>query len=203
MHHSYLETSWTPINKLDGSLGLDGGNRSINILGYNITSVQHTAGHVFAVTWVTFHHLVDWFKTSVGDLGDGQLLVESFLCRDDRGVCTQREVDTWVGYQVGLELGQVDVECTIESEGSSDRGDDLANQSVEVAVGWSCNVQVPATYIVDGLVVYHKGAVGVFQCGVGGEDSVIRLYHSRGYLGSWVDGELELRLLSIVDTEPL
>jgi hypothetical protein len=29
-------------------------------------------------------------------------------------------VDTWVGHQVGLELSQVDVEGTIESQGSGD-----------------------------------------------------------------------------------
>ena len=44
----------------------------------------------------------------------------SFLGGDDWGVGGQREMDTWVWYQVGLELCQVDVEGTIESEGSSD-----------------------------------------------------------------------------------
>ena len=32
-----LETSWTPVNELDGSLGLDGGNSSVDIFGDNIT----------------------------------------------------------------------------------------------------------------------------------------------------------------------
>ena len=36
---SNLETSRTPVNKLDGTLGLDGGNSSIDILGYDITTV--------------------------------------------------------------------------------------------------------------------------------------------------------------------
>ena len=39
-------TCGAPINKLDGPLGLDHADGSINILWNNITSVQHTAGHV-------------------------------------------------------------------------------------------------------------------------------------------------------------
>ncbi|KAE9528137.1 hypothetical protein AGLY_012559 [Aphis glycines] len=62
-----FETSWTPVNKLNGPLGFDGSNGSIDILGDDITTVQHATSHVFAMTWVTFHHLVGWFKTSVGD----------------------------------------------------------------------------------------------------------------------------------------
>jgi len=38
----------------------------------------------------------------------------SFLGADDRGVGYEGEVNTGVGYQVGLELGQIDVEGTIE-----------------------------------------------------------------------------------------
>ena len=117
---SDLETSWTPVDELDGSLGFDGGNSGVDVLGDNVTSVQHTAGHVLAVTWVTFHHLVGWLKASVGDFGNGELLMVGLLGGDDWGVCSQREVDTWVWYQVGLELSQVDVEGTIESERGSD-----------------------------------------------------------------------------------
>jgi hypothetical protein len=47
---SDFETSWTPIYELDGSLCLDGSNGGIDILWNNITSVQHTAGHVLSVT---------------------------------------------------------------------------------------------------------------------------------------------------------
>merc|ERR1711893_254456 len=55
---SNLETSGAPVHKLDGTLGLDGGNGSIDILGHHITTVQHTAGHVLAMTGITLHHLV-------------------------------------------------------------------------------------------------------------------------------------------------
>jgi len=51
-----FETSWAPINELDGSFGFDGGNGSVDIFWDNITSVHHTTGHIFSVSWVTFGH---------------------------------------------------------------------------------------------------------------------------------------------------
>ena len=50
---------------------------------------------------------------------------------DNRGEGSEGEVDTGEGNQVDLELVQVDVQGTIESEGSSDGRDDLGNQAVE------------------------------------------------------------------------
>ena len=76
-------------------------------------------------------------------------------------------MDTWVWDQVGLELSQVDVEGTIESEGGGDGGDDLSDQSVQVGVSWTFNVQVTSTDVVDGLIVDHEGTVGVLQGSVG------------------------------------
>ena len=97
-----LEASWTPVHKLNGSLGLDCCNSCIHILGYHVTTEQQTAGHVFAVTWVTFNHLIGWLKTHVCDLCNSQLFVVSFLSRDNRGVGSQREVNSWIWHQVGL-----------------------------------------------------------------------------------------------------
>ena len=172
---SDLETSWTPVHKLDGSLGLDGGNGGVDVLGDDVTSVQHTTGHVLAVTWVTFHHLVGWLKDSVGNLSHRELFMVCLLGGDDWGVCSQREVDTWVWHQVGLELSQVDVEGTVKSERGCDGADNLADQPVQVGVGWSFNVQVTSADIVDSLVVNHEGTVGVFKGGVGGQDGVVWL----------------------------
>ena len=200
---SDLESSGAPVDKLDGPLGLDGGNGGVDILGHNITSVQHAAGHVLAVTWVTLHHLVGWLEAGVGDLSDGQLLMVGLLSRDDWGIGGQGEVNTWVGHQVGLELSEIHVQGTIEPEGGGDGGDDLANQTVQVGVGWALDVKVAATDVVDGLIVDHEGAVGVLQGGMGGQDGVVGLNNSGGDLGGGVDGELELGLLAVVNAETL
>ena len=198
-----LEASWTPVDELDGPLGLDGGDGSVDVLGYNISTVQHAAGHVLAMTGVAFHHLVGWLETGVCDLCYRQLLMVGLLSRDDWGVGGQGEVDTWVGHQVGLELCQIDVEGAIEPEGGGDGADDLSHQPVQVGIGWALNVEVTPADVVDGLIVDHEGTVGVLQGGMGGQNGVVGLHNSGGHLWGRVDGELQLGLLAVVDRQAL
>merc|ERR1719322_2266055 len=198
-----LESGGTPVNELDAPLGLDGGNGSVHVLGHHVSSVEEAAGHVLAVTRVTLDHLVSGIEAGIGDLRDSELLMVGLLGRDDGSVGDQGEVDPGVGHQVGLELSQVHIQGSVEPQGGSDGGHDLADQPVEVGVGWPLNVQVTSADVVDGLVVNHEGAVGVLQGGVGGQDGVVRLDHSSGNLGSRVDGELELALLSVVHGQSL
>merc|ERR550534_3345414 len=91
---------------------------------------------------------------------------------------------------------------TIETKGGGDRWDDLSDQSVEVGVSWSFDVQVTSADIVDSLVVDHESTVRVLQGGMGGEDGVVWLNNGGGDLGSWVDGELKLGFLAVVDAQP-
>merc|ERR1712156_246533 len=201
--NAYLETSRTPVNKLDAPLGFDGGNGSIHVLGHHISSVEEATGHVLAMTRVALNHLVGWLETGVGDLRDSELLMVGLLGRDDGSIGDQGEVNPGVGHQVGLELSQVHVQGSVEPQGGSDGGHDLADQPVEVGVGWPLNVQVATADVVNGLVVNHEGAVGVLQGGVGGQDGVVGLDHSSGSLGSRVDGKLKLALLAVVHGQPL
>jgi len=195
---SDLETSWAPIDELNGSLGLDGCNGCVDILGNNITAVQHAASHVFPMAGVALHHLVGWFKASVGDLGNGKLLVVRLLSGDDRGIGDQGEVNSWVGDQVGLELGQIHVQGTVEAKGGGDRGYDLADETVEIGVGWPFDVEISAADVVDGLVVDHEGTVRVLQGCVGSQDGVVRFYNSSRDLRGGIDGELQFGLLSVI-----
>merc|ERR1712025_867595 len=118
--NSNLEPSWTPVNKLDAPLGLDGCDGSVHILWHHVSSVEEAAGHVLAVTRVTLHHLVCRLETGVGDLRNSYLLMVSLLSRDDRSIGHQRKVDPGIGNQVGLELSKVNVQSSIKSERSSD-----------------------------------------------------------------------------------
>ena len=177
---------------MDRALGLDGSNGSVDILRDDITTVQHAASHVFAMTRIALDHLVGRFEASIGDFTNGQLLVVSLLSRNDGGVSDQWEMDTRIWDQVGLEFGQIDVQGTIEAERCRDGRNDLTNQSVQVGVGRAFNVQVAAADVVDGLVVDHESAVGMFKGGMGSQDGVVRLYNGSGYLGRRVDSELKL-----------
>ena len=55
--------------------------------------------------------------------------------------------------QVGLELVQVDIEGTIETQGSSDRGDNLSDETVEVGEARGCDVEALLADIVDSFVI--------------------------------------------------
>ena len=198
-----LETGWAPVDELDGSLGLDGGDGGVDILGDDISSVHEAASHVLSVSGVALGHHGGGLEGGVGDLGDGELLVVGLLGGDDGSVGGKHEMDSGVGDQVGLELSDINVEGTVESEGGSERGDDLGNKSVEVGVSGSLNVEVSSADIVDGLVVEHDGDVGVLEEGVSGEDGVVGLNNGGGDLGGGVDGETELGLLSVINGKSL
>ena len=79
----------------------------------------------------------------------------------------------------------------------------LSNQTVQVLVVGALNAKVPSADVVDGLVVDHEAAVGVLERRVRGEDRVVWLDDRCGDLGRWVDAELELALLAIVDRQTL
>jgi hypothetical protein len=151
------------------------------------------------VSWIAFDHLVGWFETGVGDFGNGKLFVVSFFGGNDWSVSGQWKVNPWVWHQVGLELGQIDVQSTIESEGSGDGGDNLSDQPVQVGVSWSLDVEVSSADIVDGFVINHESTVGVFQSGVCSQDGVVWLDNSGGDLGSWVDSEFQFGFFTVVD----
>ncbi len=96
----------------------------------------------------------------------------------------QREVDPRVRHQVGLELGEVDVEGAVEPERGGDGRDDLADEAVEIRVSRALDVQIAPADVVDGLVVDHEGAVRVFQSRVGRQDGVVGLDHCGGHLST-------------------
>ena len=198
-----LEASGAPVDELDRPLRLERGDSSVGVLGDNVAAVQQAGGHVLAGAGVALDHLVVGLEARHGDLVDRVGLVSGLVGGDDRGVGDQREVDTGVGDQVGLELVQVDVERTIETQGSSDGGDNLGHQAVQVLVAGTLNSEVTAADVVDGLVVNHEAAVGVLQGGVGGQDGVVRLHDGGSVLGGGVDAELQLGLLAVVNGETL
>jgi len=177
-----LEASGAPVDKLDGPLGLDGGDGSIDILGDNITTVKHAASHVLAMAGVTLDHLVGRLKASIGDFRNRELLMVSLLSRDDWSIGDQWEVDPRVGHQVGLELGQVNIEGTVKAEGGSDGGHNLSDQPVEVGIGGPLDIQVSAADVIDGLIVNHERAIGVLQSGVGRQNRIVRFDNGRGNL---------------------
>jgi hypothetical protein len=112
-------------------------------------------------------------------------------------------VDTRVWHQVGLELVQIDVESSVETQTGGDGADNLGNQAVEMLVVGARNVQAAAADIVDGFVVDEEGAVGVLDGAVGREHSVVGLDNGSRDARSGIHGKLELALLAVVRRETL
>jgi len=129
--------------------------------------------------------------------------VVSFLGRDDWGVRGKHEMDSGIRDEVGLELSDIDVKGTIESEGGGKGGDNLGDESVEVGVGGSLDVQSSSADIVDGFVVKHDSDISMLKKRMGGEDGVVWLDNSGGDLGRGVDGETEFGFLTVIDGKSL
>merc|ERR1719231_1399744 len=175
----------------------------VDVLGDDVTTVHEAARHVLAVTGVALDHHHSGLEHGVGDLSHGELLVVRLLRGDDGRVGGEREVDAGVGHQVGLELGDVDVEGTVEAEGGGEGGDHLADEAVKVGVGGALDVEGAAADVIERVVVDKEGHVGVLEEGVGGENGVVGLNNGGGHLGGGVHGEGELGLLAVVDGEAL
>jgi len=119
-----LEASRAPVDELHGALRLEVGDGSVGVLGDDITTVQQAGSHVLSVARIALDHLVVGLEAGVGDLHDRVSLVGSLGGGNDWRIGDEREVDTGVGDQVGLELVQVDVQGAVESERSSDGRND-------------------------------------------------------------------------------
>jgi hypothetical protein len=112
-------------------------------------------------------------------------------------------VDAGVGHQVGLELGEIDVEGAVEAEGGSEGRHDLGDETVEVGVGGALNVKVAAAHVVEGLIIKAEGAVSVLKKRVGGEHVVVGLDDGGSDLGGGGHGEGKLGLAAVVDGKAL
>jgi hypothetical protein len=127
----------------------------------------------------------------------------SLLGGNYRGEGGEGEVDTGEWNQVSLKFVQVNIEGAIESQRSSDGGDNLGDQPVQVGKTWGGDAKVLLADVIDSLIINHEGAVGVFKSGVGSEDGVVGLNDGVGKSGSRVHAELELGFLSIVSGKAL
>jgi hypothetical protein len=155
------------------------------------------------VARVALGHHVGRLEHRVGDLSDGKLLVVGLFSRDNWSVGAQHKVNTWVWHQVGLELSDINVQGTIETKGSSERGDDLGNQPVQVGVSWALNVEVTAAHIVESLVIKAEGDISVLKESVGRKDRVVWLDDSSGDLWGRRHSEGELGLAAVIYGETL
>lgn len=123
--------------------------------------------------------------------------------RNNGGVADQWIVNTRIRNQVGLELVKIDVESTVKTQGRGDGADNLGDQTVEVVVGGTGDVQVATANVVDSFVIDEESAVRVLNGAVSGEDGIVRLNDGSVGTRRRIDGELELGLLAILGSKTL
>ena len=69
----------------------------------------------------------------------------------------------WETHQIGLELGDINVQGPVEAKGCRQGRHNLGHKTIQVGVSGALDVQIAATNVIKGFVVEAKGAVGVFQ----------------------------------------
>jgi hypothetical protein len=91
------------------------------------------------------------------------LFMISFFSRNDGWIRWQHEMNSRIWYQVGLELSDIDVQSTIESQRCSQWRDNLRDQSVQVGVGRSFNIKISSADIIDCFIIKHNSNISVLQ----------------------------------------
>merc|ERR1739845_248437 len=76
---STFEACWAPIDELDSTLGLDGGDSRVHILRHDVSAEHEAAGHVLAMTWIALHVHRCRLEDRHCDLSHGQLLMVCLL----------------------------------------------------------------------------------------------------------------------------
>merc|ERR1711924_16160 len=103
----------TPVDKLNGALRLNGGNRGVHILGHHVPTVNHATGHVLAVARVALYKHRGRLEHRHRNLSHTQLFMVGLLRRDDGCVAREHEVDPGIWHQVCLELGDIHIEGAV------------------------------------------------------------------------------------------
>lgn len=75
-------------------------------------------------------HLIRRYETIVGDPLGGDFSVQSPSGRDEGGVRSQGEMNSWIRYQISLQFLEANVHSPLEPHRSRDAGCDLSQQSI-------------------------------------------------------------------------
>jgi hypothetical protein len=132
-----------------------------------------------------------------------EALVRALLGGNNRSIADQRVVNARIRHQVGLELVEIHIESSVESQTGGDGADDLGNQAIEMLVVRTRDIQVATADIINSLVVDQESTVRMLNCAVGGQNGIVRLHDGSGHTRSGVDCKFKLALLPIVGSEAL
>ena len=98
-----------------------------------------------------------------------------------------------------MELGDVNVQGTVETQGSGQGRNDLGDKSVQICVGRALDIEIPSANVIKRLVVDLIGDIGVLQKRMHTQDGVVGFDHGGGHLRAAPDGERDLGFLAVID----
>lgn len=121
-----------------------------------------------------------------------ETFVGTAVVGNHRSAGNERVVNTRERNQVGLKFGQIDIEGTIETKTGSYRADHLSDEAVQVLVAGTWNVELTMADIVNSFVINKEGAIGVLNCAMCGQNSIVRFNHRGRHTRGGIDGEFKL-----------
>lgn len=161
----HFESGRTPDDKVYRPFRLDERIGHVHVLRRHVTPVQppRTTNRTWSSGWRA-QNTRSWCRPR-----------RTVRDEPSRRVRHHREVYPRVRHQVGLKLGQVHVQRPVKPQRSGDGRHDLSNQTVQVWVRRTADVQVPVTYVVYRFVVHHERAIRMRP--MSGKHRIVRLYH--------------------------
>merc|ERR1719204_2032667 len=199
-----LESGWAPFNERDLVVLLQPLNSSVSLLRFDVPTVVNRDGHVLILNGIevsVFDEHVLGLQYVIGNLTDGLSLMRSLVLADDRCKCGGHEVKSREGYQVGLELAEIDIQLTIESKGRCHGRNNLRDDYVQIRVARTINVQLFLTNHVEGFIVEDDGHLSVIKQPVSRQHRVIRFHNASRDFRCGINLESNLGFLAVVDSD--
>merc|ERR1719285_375002 len=187
---TYLETCGTPLDEADLVVLLEPLYGCICLFRLDVTTVVNRDCHILVLHRVKLGVLdkhVLWLEAVVSDFSHHLCLMRCLLLANNRCKRCSHEVQPRKWYQVRLELAQINVQFSVETQRSCHGGYNLGNQHVKISITRSINVKLFLAYMVNCLVVKDNRNFCVIQKPMGCKHRVVRLNNASGDLRRRID----------------
>ena len=129
--------------------------------------------------------------------------MRTLLSRNNRRITDKRIMDTRIRHQVRLEFVEIHIQRAIKTQTGSDRADNLRNQTIQMLMVRTRDIQATLANVVHSLVIDQERAIRVLDRAVRGQDRVVGFDDGGRGAGSRVDGKFEFALLAVVGVQAL
>lgn len=187
-----LETGRAPLDQIERRLCFERSNCRIAVSGNDITTIEESYSHIFALSRVTNHHLIRRLCALASELIHFEAFMGRLLLANDRSIADQRIVDAWVWNKVRLKFVEVDIQRAIEAKAGGDRRHYLSDKAIEVLKVRTWDIKITAADLEYGFIVDQESAVRVFDRAVRRENGVVWFDDGSRNARSRVDGEFQL-----------